>query len=411
MLSLEGAVRTHQHRLLAESDANIEAAAKLLRVNAGINALASLVTLLLMTFMWRNGTLKVNLFIKCVMLMTFSQLLYDLAIPFRLSAQWIEYAGIIFGGMGASMWSLMILVTAIYTVRMRKSPTRRQQLLAFIMVTSLVTAYTIAYKICDDKNVSLRYSQVRLAMIAFDFAAFAWIFCIYQKRGVGKDKTQNPLYHVLRRLGFYPLIQVACRLGAEALNTAHGYSEIFNEPSNGAFLDYLGALLVPSAGLGAFFVFLFAQNGARTQLWRMCKCDFSGGGGSGSGSQTPASTMRAGLSHQEGAGADFDEDGDGAAAAAQAPSPSHSRQGAEAEKAKKEAKDRDGEHDQDYENGNAHVNINVNTMRLSIMDEQDLMNEYIHEVEEEEAEAAAGRLTLGRSTFGTNGRASVQSEL
>ena len=185
----------------------------MLRINAAISALASLVTLLLMIFMWRNGTLKVNLFLKCVMIMAISQLLYDAAIPFILLADRMEYAGIIFGRMGALIWSLMILVTAIYIVQMQKSLTIRQQLEGFVVIATLITTYTMACKMCHDKNISLRYSEILRALIAFDLSAFTWMFYIYRMKGVGKDKMQTPLYQELRILIFYPIMQVVdlCR--------------------------------------------------------------------------------------------------------------------------------------------------------------------------------------------------------
>jgi hypothetical protein len=46
-----------------------------LLVNVGINTLAIVSTLALMWYMWRNGKLKLNLYIKCVLLMTVYQLL------------------------------------------------------------------------------------------------------------------------------------------------------------------------------------------------------------------------------------------------------------------------------------------------------------------------------------------------
>ncbi len=46
-----------------------------LLVNVGINTLAIVCTLALMWYMWRNGKLKLNLYIKCVLLMTVYQLL------------------------------------------------------------------------------------------------------------------------------------------------------------------------------------------------------------------------------------------------------------------------------------------------------------------------------------------------
>ena len=72
------------HRILqdGETEESIQSAQSILNINALLNALASFITLVLMAFMWRNGTLKFNLFIKCVVCMTICQCWYDSALPF-----------------------------------------------------------------------------------------------------------------------------------------------------------------------------------------------------------------------------------------------------------------------------------------------------------------------------------------
>ena len=310
--------------MTAESEWNIELANDILNVNAVISALASFLTLTLMAFMWRNGTLRVNLFIKCVIHMTFFQCWYDASLPFSnsWSEKFLVWGGIVIGGMGASLWSLMILLAAIFTVMRKKTPTKAQQMASFIGINALIAAYGVAFRVLADRNISIGYSAARFAIIGLDFLAFFKIFHLYRQKGVGKDRTQNPLFHVLRRLIFYPIIQVITRLGATAINTAHGDSHLLSPPKDGTFLDYFGSLLVPSAGLGAFVVFIFLQKNAKAQLGRLLRLDFALGDGGKSPSALDEKARKSigggqgqGLSEQEhdaayaGAGGDEREAG------------------------------------------------------------------------------------------------------
>jgi len=53
----------------------------ILYVNYAINGVASLLTLMLMGYMWMRGRLKFNLYTKCVLQMTFYQMIYELTDP------------------------------------------------------------------------------------------------------------------------------------------------------------------------------------------------------------------------------------------------------------------------------------------------------------------------------------------
>jgi hypothetical protein len=77
--------------------------------------------------MWRAGRLKLNLYTKCVIQMTFLQLVYEIAAPlynvslsavpfakgatlgFTSTVLVMETGGIFLGGVGASVWSMMLL--------------------------------------------------------------------------------------------------------------------------------------------------------------------------------------------------------------------------------------------------------------------------------------------------------------
>jgi hypothetical protein len=187
--------------------------------------------------------------------------------------------GTVLGGLGAASWSLMIMISPIYTVMTDKICTPRQEKIVFAVVHFALFLYVILTWQLSERAydpVSLHYSEVRIWMIGLDMLAFAWMAYIFRARVKAADRSQNPLYHVLRRLVFYPIIQVITRLGAVCFNVSHGYSEMIPQPKSGqSVLLFIGVFLTPAAGLGAFIAFLYLQNGAATQLKRMLSCNCS----------------------------------------------------------------------------------------------------------------------------------------
>jgi len=130
-----------------------------------INVIASLLTLGLIGFMKRNGTLRVNLYVKCVLLMTIYQTIADYctqvfatkcgginavhwgsisgdvqpqgALPVDCA---IGAAGLIIGGYGSAVWSLMLVIAAAFTVEMGRKPTHREEIAAFVAGESRVAS-------------------------------------------------------------------------------------------------------------------------------------------------------------------------------------------------------------------------------------------------------------------------------
>jgi len=78
-----------------------------------LNIIASVAVLCVMRYMHRNGSLQMNLYLKCVLLMTIHQLIYDasLALNHPCGGSSPHYTCVAFfvggfstGGVGASIW-------------------------------------------------------------------------------------------------------------------------------------------------------------------------------------------------------------------------------------------------------------------------------------------------------------------
>ena len=261
-----------------------------------INILASVITLILMIRMWKFGSLKVNLYVKCVMLMTICQLLYDaslIPIIFTCAASTerrvctgISSIGFSVGGSGAAIWSIIILASAVYTIEWQRKPSSHDQKKIFVVVTLILIGYGIPYYIAGYNAASdivafgdylVAFNYLRLALIGVSFLFMARMFYLLYQKTLQKERFDSPLYHLCRKLIFYPIVQCVTRLGTTPYDILyHSTFSLFPENAGSlqTFLCYLEVVLAPSAGMGAFFVFLYMQTGAASEFIRMLKCDW-----------------------------------------------------------------------------------------------------------------------------------------
>lgn len=264
--------------------------------NVIVNVTASILTLLLIWYMHRNGT-KVNLYIKCVVVMTIYQLAYDGTLyPIiqvcgsasgKHGCTAVASCGQKMGGAGAATWSIMIMSCCWWTAERGMEPSKRKEMTIFFFVNFLLLAYGAAsayqgYHAADDKPMYgyylVVYNYLRLALIGASVLIFCRLYYILTLVSVANNRQRSPLYHLLRKIVYYPLVQCMTRLGTTPYNLT--YKSSFSRfPENASttqtVLCYMSVLLAPSAGLGAFCVFLHMQTGAKAQLLRMLRLDFS----------------------------------------------------------------------------------------------------------------------------------------
>ena len=256
-------------------------------INIVVNVIASMLTLVLFSYMRRNGNLRMNLYLKCVVLMTIFQGIYDaslsLALPcgskttnYTCSAFWVS--GFFGGGIGASVWSLMIIIAATFTVYYGREPTKKEAYIVFVLVNMLVLAWTIfgaivGYNANSDRKyfgtALFHYNNMRIAIIVFTAAALAWMLWLVRKVTAKSEQKLSPLYHLVKRLAVYPIIQVVCRLGVAPYNLMYKES-LATHPANTDnlrdFLLYVWVIFTPLAGLGAFLAFILMQKNAKESL-------------------------------------------------------------------------------------------------------------------------------------------------
>ena len=262
-------------------------------INCVLNVLASILTLVLIWFMRRNGTLRLNLFTVCVLLMTIYQLLFDLSLTLtgpcgpstaNYTCSAVFVGGFMGAGIGNSSFALMGTLVTLFMVEFGRKPTIREGYVAFTLIHVFIFAWTvpIAYGLYESRNNLefytthlTNYNYCRIVLIIVIFIAILRLYYRMRQVTAGKDKTRSPLYHLTWRLIWYPVIQVVSRLGVAPYNFAYGES-IDNFPESAGptqrFLLFLNVLLTPLAGIGAFLVFLYTQRGAIQELKRLLLC-------------------------------------------------------------------------------------------------------------------------------------------
>jgi len=221
------------------------------------NGLASFTTLCLIFWMRHKGHLKFNLFTRCVVQMTFYQLMYDICDPLFKSAATggsgyvgsltslhvFIYGGANLGGIGSSVWSFMILVGAVFTVHSGRQPTNREQLSTSILINLLVVANMIPaarYSYIAYVNPSRKdeffvfrtvYDYIRITFIALSMALCVQLYYDLIKRSARGERQRCPLYHLLRKIVPYPLILIIARFGATV------YKQVYHEGQDKLPLD------------------------------------------------------------------------------------------------------------------------------------------------------------------------------
>jgi hypothetical protein len=268
-------------------------AANIYVINCTFNVLASILTLVLIWFMNRNGTLRMNLFTKCIIWMTFYQMLFDLYLTlFGCGPSSDQYlctsvfvGGIVATGLGTALFSLVGSLVTLFMVEVGRKPTSIEGYLTFILIHIIMFAWSVpvAMGLYHSQNdavyyaiIAENYNYIRFALIGITILIIAWLFYRMRQVTAGKDKTRSPLYHLTWRLIWYPVIQAVSRLGVASYDFTYKGS-IDNFPESAGltqrFNMYLVVLLTPLAGIGAFLVFLYTQRGAIKELKRLLLCN------------------------------------------------------------------------------------------------------------------------------------------
>lgn len=282
----------------SEPSATWEAAEKVLFVGFALNAIASILIMCLIYYMWKDGKLKFNLYTKCVLQMTIYQLIYELFRPLDLeiislggraeahesssTLRVIQMALSIMGGLGSAIWACMLLVGALFTVHCNRQPTEKEQRITTWVVIIALAGYTIPTVLAihdafEDKSRQEAhalweiYDQLRLSLIGCSVLVMLRLFHIMLRTSVKGERRRHPLYHLLRKIIIYPMMLTVSRFGAISYNLMY-YPNRSTEGSvsNGQiFYIFVSVLLMPIFGIGSLITFIHVTAGAGRSIIQM----------------------------------------------------------------------------------------------------------------------------------------------
>lgn len=214
-------------------------------------------------------------------------------------------------GVSVILWinvmSTLVLYTTVYLVSFRVKD-------YFYLMSCIIVALSFLMGIPDfvtclrepnDNRTNWIYFGIRLVSIFYNILVYIFItillrlpysisLCNWTISDIGlRRKTNDLLVVLVRRLKYYPIVQVISRVAALVWDVKYGfgqYSWAQNTSVTEVVVQILYDITNPCAGIGYFVVFLWVQPSAYACFQEMvascsrCRCCCgSGGGGSGRG--------------------------------------------------------------------------------------------------------------------------------
>ena len=187
--------------------------------------------------------------------------------------------------MGATVWSMMMLVSVLFTVHYGRQPTPKEQLLSGVIVNLLLIAFTVqgmvrthvayhADSLRSQKrlNVLNSYLVGRVVLIALSGICLLRLCQVMLWTSVKGERFRSPLFHLLKKIAPYTIILVVVRIGSSAYHWIYRASPALI-PANAdgwqIFWLYVFVLLTPAASLGLLVAFVHVTAGAKRSLIQM----------------------------------------------------------------------------------------------------------------------------------------------
>jgi hypothetical protein len=183
--------------------------------------------------------------------------------------------GIYVGGVGASVWSAMMLVSVLFTVQYGRQPNPKEQRITGVIVNLLILAIAaqamvrtrMVWDAGNHEGFRVIHNQddiIRLALIVFSGICLLRLYQVMLQTSVKGERFRSPLFHLLKKIVPYTIILIVVRFGAAGYKFIYGQG-IYSIPENAAgwqiFWMYVYGLLLPAASLGFMAAFIYATAG------------------------------------------------------------------------------------------------------------------------------------------------------
>lgn len=250
-----------------------------------VSLLCSLTTLYLIYSMRRW-----NEYLKLVAFLTIAQAFYDVSViifPMNTSNEdSITYNIDLFisctAGVAKILWSNVISYVVLHVVLYFKVFVMDDKFI-YIFLMILIFSFTIgimnaALKTSSEEDFKLSFKIYNFICVCLIFINICvYIICswkLYERDGMYEAKSNiktDPLKALVVRLKYYPIVQTIFRLSTIWYDLAYGYgqrSHLSYSDSDTTFI-YFYSIMMPSAGIGYFMVFMFVTPGAQLHLWNL----------------------------------------------------------------------------------------------------------------------------------------------
>ena len=263
------------------------AAGVLLILSAFLSFVCSLLTLRLIYVMkTRNG------YILLIVSLSMAQLLYDTGFLLVPLMSLINLEGFLnfvscFAGLMASFWTNVISLIVLYIV-LRLSTVNiieKYHYFAIPIVTSTLIIATL--NTIYTKDINILYFILRGISIIINIVVYIAVrwklnrMSIYAPDITIPRKKRDPIFCLAERLKYYPLAQIACRIGAFIWELCYGhfknnYSIPLPLDTKGQLCLYLYVTTNPLAGVFFLMIFLKLQPAAKSffncNWWKILLC-------------------------------------------------------------------------------------------------------------------------------------------
>lgn len=253
----------------------IDIAIIILELSSSLGVICSLLTLFLIFRME-----KLNVFLFIVVNLTVAQLFYNISIiivPVPGFITEVFYVGLrSISGLSTTFWTNMISFVVLHTIIKRKIfDAANNWLLLFLLINipsftlGIFIAVALAYNVDSDYFFysTQIYYWIRIISIVVNIISYFLLSSIlfYRNRGLSlTERARNPLRNIVRRMKYYPLVQIVTRLAVAWYEYEYGHTYSFHQsdPLKQKIALFMYVVMLPSAGVGYFIVFAISTPNA-----------------------------------------------------------------------------------------------------------------------------------------------------
>jgi hypothetical protein len=243
----------------------------------------SVLTIALIFYMRNRKVLRITVYLEMVIAMTIWQALYDLSffyIQVVCDAPGTCLTGNVLyftlTSVTTSLWSLLIICCVGWvTFCKRVPPANFLRYCWGIVIVVFIGVFLSMEELMRAGNIGSALHVSSIARLTISFLSLAVILALYlsifRRSGVAHAK-QDPLYHLVRKLVWYPIVHLISRMGGSIYDNVYNRLPSTYEEGSAfleTFLMFIFMILTPSAGIGCGAVFCSIQKGGWICLKRM----------------------------------------------------------------------------------------------------------------------------------------------